>query len=105
MSFLDSLVSVGKAALQRMSAPSDPNAVKSASASELASVSVVGRESCLVLYGPREVGAANNKRIVFEVVAHSEKNSFRCGNRVFLVHGHPIPKWWFIWVTFSDKQI
>ena len=77
MSFFNSVMSMGKAALQRMSAPPDPNLVKAVGPAEFVSVPVVGREGCMVLYGPRTVGKGEHRREVYEVVAQSEKQSYR----------------------------
>jgi hypothetical protein len=68
---LSSMVSMGKAAMQRLQAPVDPTAVVSVSHSDLAAVHAVDREDCLVLYGPRKV--AKIPEDIYEVVVHTEK--------------------------------
>ena len=74
MSFLSSVVSLGKAALDRIaSGTSDPNLVKAVSPSELASAPIQGREGPIVFYGPRTVGRGKAQEVIFEVVVHTEK--------------------------------
>jgi len=61
--------------MDRLSASSSPNLVKSVSPSELAPVPIQDREGCLVFYGPRK--AQKNEPPIYEVVVNSDKHSFR----------------------------
>jgi len=54
------VVSMGKAALQRIQSPPDPNLVKSIDPSVLAPVPACQREGPLVLYGPRTVSISRS---------------------------------------------
>ena len=83
-SLLNSVVSMGKAALQRMQAPPDPNQVRPVSPADLAPVPVAERDGCLQLVGPRKLAGTRapdgtpGPVVVHEVVAHTEKGqSFR----------------------------
>ena len=77
MSFFESVVSMGKAAIQRIQSGPDPHEVRSVNPSDLAPVPTVDRHGSLVLCGPRTVGRGNAAMEIYEVVIHSEKYSFR----------------------------
>jgi hypothetical protein len=72
-----SVMSIGKAALDWIQGPTDPNLVKVVSQSELAPIPTQDRDGCLVLFGPKP-GPKKEAPPIYEVVVHSEKNySFR----------------------------
>ena len=69
-----SVMSIGKAALDRIQGPTDPNLVKVVHQSELAPIPTQDRDGCLVLFGPKP-GPKKEAPPIYEVVVHSEKNS------------------------------
>ena len=81
------VVNIGKAALQRMQGPSDPNLVRPVGPTELVQVPTMEREGCLQLVGPRPGAAAvtsptgggpGARSEVYEVIIHTERGqSFR----------------------------
>lgn len=71
-SLFSSVVNIGKAALERMQGPVDPNVVKGMNPNDYATIPTKDREGCLVLYGPRI--NKKDKSEMFDIVAHSEKN-------------------------------
>ena len=81
-SLLNSVMSMGKAALEKMAAPADPNQVKVVNAAELAPTPIVEREGCMLLYGPKAPSGLQGVRSMkgggdtiptYEIVVHSEK--------------------------------
>ena len=73
MSFFDSVVSMGKAAIQRiqLQAQTDPNAVKAANANDFVRVATVDRNGCCVLYGPRSCRDRDGNHELYEVVVNT----------------------------------
>jgi hypothetical protein len=86
---LNQMVSMGKAALQRMQSPPDPNLVRPVDPSALAPVPTLRRSGPLVLYGPKEMSVAEaasaasvsmgdgllDPPVKYEIVLHTEKGN------------------------------
>lgn len=77
-SLFSTVMSMSKAAIQKMQGPMDPNLVRFIPHNDLAAVPVVDREGALVLIGPRSQMAAKKEEgtiELYEIVAHTEKSN------------------------------
>ncbi len=64
-----------KATFECLSYANNPNQVKSVNPNDLASVPILDREGCMVLYGPRTV--QENVTDTHEIVVNCERSSYR----------------------------